>query len=151
MRRAGVPAGARGVPETMSETHYHAVVWLDHREARVFHFNADDVDKTVVHPDRPHRHLHHKAGAIGAHEGHAAEDQAYYHAVAEALAGAREILVVGPGGAKLALLRHLHARAPDVEQRVVGIETVDHPSDNQLVAHARAALRAADRMRPQLG
>ena len=24
-------------------THYHAVVWIDHHEARVFHFNADAV------------------------------------------------------------------------------------------------------------
>ena len=24
--------------------HYHAVVWIDHREARVFHFNASDAE-----------------------------------------------------------------------------------------------------------
>ena len=45
--------------------HYHAVVWIDHREARVFHFNASDADKLVVHPDHPTRHLHHKANCIG--------------------------------------------------------------------------------------
>ena len=135
----------------MSEAPFHAVGWLDHREARVFHLNETDVEKLTIHPERPHRHLHHKAGAIGARQGHAAEDESYYHEVAAALADAGEVLVVGPGQAKLALLRHLHRRAPDVERKVVGVETVDHPTDGQLVAHARHYFHAADRMRPQLG
>ena len=35
--------------------HYHAVVWIDHRQARVFHFNTDDADKIVVHAEHPVR------------------------------------------------------------------------------------------------
>jgi len=135
----------------MSPTHYHALVWLDHREARVFHLNRSEAEEATLRPDRPQRHLHHRAGAIGAREGHAAEDQAYYHAVAEAVAGAQEVLVVGPGQAKLALLRHLHRHDPAVEARLVGVETVDHPTDPQLVAYARRYFHAADRLRPQLG
>jgi hypothetical protein len=27
----------------MNQPHYHAVIWIDHREARVFHFGATDV------------------------------------------------------------------------------------------------------------
>ena len=34
-------------------THYHAVIWIDHHEARIFHFNATDVDLMVLSPDRP--------------------------------------------------------------------------------------------------
>ena len=45
------PTGPRGIflpirIESMS--HYHAVVWIDHREARVFHFSPTEVDKLVV-------------------------------------------------------------------------------------------------------
>jgi hypothetical protein len=36
-------------------------------------------------------------------------------------------------------------------QKIVGTETVDHPTDNQLVAHARKYFRTADRMRLQRG
>jgi hypothetical protein len=32
---------------------------------------------------------------------------------------------------------------------IVGVETVDHPSDAQLVAHARHYFEAEDRMLPQ--
>ena len=40
--------------------HYHAVVWIDHRQARVFHFNAEDADKVVIHPEHPVRDYHRK-------------------------------------------------------------------------------------------
>jgi hypothetical protein len=33
-------------------------------------------------------------------------------------------------------------------QLIAGVETVDHPSDAQLVAYARKYLKAADRMMP---
>lgn len=127
--------------------HFHAVVWIDHHEARVFHFNADDVDRTVVHPDHPAKHLHHKAGVPG--PGREQEDAAFYRHAAEAVADAGEILVVGPGQAKLLLLREIHRHHHAIEPRVVGIETVDHPTDNQLVAYARKYFRARDRMLPQ--
>lgn len=130
-------------------SHFHAVVWLDHREARVFHLNADEVEKSVIHPDEPVRHLHHKAGTIGA--GHAKERQAYYHEVAEALSDAGEILVVGPANAKLELIKHIHAHHPAMVDRVVGVETVDHPSDGQLVAYARKAFERIDHMTAQTG
>jgi len=32
---------------------------------------------------------------------------------------------------------------------IVGVETVDHPSDAQLVAYAGKYLKATDRMQPQ--
>jgi hypothetical protein len=47
-------------------THYHAVVWIDHRQARVFRFNGSDADKLVVDPDNPVRTLHHKVNSSAA-------------------------------------------------------------------------------------
>ena len=43
--------------------HYHAVVWLDHREAKIFHFNAEEVGELRLMPDKPHVHLHHHRGS----------------------------------------------------------------------------------------
>ena len=130
----------------MSTHHYHAVVWIDHREARVFHFNPTDVDKLVLHPDNPTKHLHHKAGSIGA--GHAAADEEFLHAVAQSIADAGAVLVTGPANAKNDLVKHIESHDPALRKLIAGVETVDHPSDAQLVAHARHYLAAADRMRP---
>lgn len=116
-------------------SHFHAVVWLDHNEARVMHVSPDDVEKSVIHPAIPPRHLQRKRGSVSGSR--QPEDQAYYHEVVEALSGAAEVLIVGPGHAKLELIKHIHAHDHEVVNRVVGVETVDHPGDGQLVAFAR--------------
>ena len=45
----------------MGVHHYHAVIWIDHHEARIFHFNPNESAELVLHPDNPTRHIHHKA------------------------------------------------------------------------------------------
>jgi hypothetical protein len=37
----------------MNSDHFHAVIWIDHHEARVFRFSPTDVERLVLHPDRP--------------------------------------------------------------------------------------------------
>jgi stalled ribosome rescue protein Dom34 len=124
--------------------HYHAVVWIDHSEAHVMHVSPDDVEKSIVHPAGANHHQHVRAGTLGS--GRAPEDQDYYHRVVEALAGAQEVLVVGPAQAKLKLIKHILAHDPALADKVIGVETVDHPTDGQVVAYARKYFKAKDRM-----
>jgi stalled ribosome rescue protein Dom34 len=128
--------------KTMS--HFHAVVWLDHAEAHVQHFTREAVEEKLVH-GKPHRHLHYKRGAQAS--GHPPEDQAYFHKVAEALMGAEEILVLGPANAKTEFIKHLSTHDHELSKKVVAVETVDHPTDGQVLAYARKHFRAIDRMR----
>ena len=127
--------------------HYHAIVWIDHHEARIFHFDLASIDGLVLHPHEPTRHIHHKAGSVGS--GHAAEDQEFLQHVATSIADAGAVLITGPANAKTELMKHIHAHAPELIKIIAGVETVDHPSDGALIAHARTYFKAADRMRPQ--
>jgi len=131
----------------MASHHFHAVVWIDHHEARVFHFSPSDAEKLVLHPDNPTRHIHHKANSIGS--GHAAEDQNFLDAVAKSIADAGAVLITGPASAKTELVKHISKHEPQLMKIIVGIETVDHPSDGQLLAHARHYFNAEDLMLPQ--
>ena len=131
----------------MNAHHYHAIVWIVHREARVFHFTSTDVERLVLHPGHPTRHLHHKAGSIGS--GHAGEDYAFLQAAAESIADAGLVLIAGPGNEKTELAKHIRAHNSNLMSAIVGLETVDHPSDAQLVAYARKHFKATDRMSPQ--
>lgn len=126
-------------------SHYHALVWVDHMEAHVMHISPDDVETSVVKPHKPHHKLHSKTGTVGS--GRVAEDPDYYHRITEALTGASEILVVGPGQAKLQLVKHVHKHDGALVNKLVGVETVDHPSDGQLLAYARKYFQAKDLMR----
>src|SRR2546421_12007205 len=108
----------------MSSHHFHAVIWIDHHEARVFHFSPTDVERLVLHPDRPTNHIHHKANSIGS--GHAAEDHAFLQAVAESIADARAVLVTGPANAKTELVQHIRQHDPGVMKSLLGLGTVEH-------------------------
>ena len=123
----------------------HAVVWIDHKEAHVIHFNAEASENEVIKTKSTHPHLHHKSGVIGS--GRFGSDQGYLHDVILAVAEAKEILIVGPGSAKLDLVKHAKHHDAKVAQKIVGIETVDHPTDPQLLAFARQTFLKVDRMK----
>ena len=119
----------------MSAQHFHAVIWIDHHEARIFYFNVSDANEIVVRPKNPVRHIHHKANTIGS--GHSLEDTDFLQRATDALAGAGAILVIGPANEKLALINHIDRRAPALKPKIKGVETVGHPTDGEILALAR--------------
>jgi len=40
----------------MAMAHYHAVIWIDHSEAHVFHFTPEEVEKLTAHSTNTHPH-----------------------------------------------------------------------------------------------
>jgi stalled ribosome rescue protein Dom34 len=113
----------------------HAAVWLDQQEARIFHVDGEGFDEAKILS--PHRHVHrHPKGAGEARE-NPEDAHRFFREVAQTLAGAGEILVVGPSAAKLHFLRYLHTHDRTLEAKIVGLETVDHPTDRQLVAYVK--------------
>ncbi len=121
----------------------HAVVWIDHAEAHVIHFTPESNENEVIKSHSTHAHA--KAGVTG--NGHAPENAPYFDDVAKALKGTLEILIVGPGNEKLAFLKNLQKHQHELAEKVVSVETVDHPSDGQLLAYARKYFRKADQLR----
>jgi stalled ribosome rescue protein Dom34 len=120
----------------------HVAVWIDHQEAKIYHVDAKNVDAIKI--DAPH-HVH-RHPTVTAEHNHPADAQHFYGEVVRSLQGAQEILIVGPGNAKLGLIKYVHKHHPALEPNVIGVETVDHPTDGQLVAYARRYFHAADRM-----
>lgn len=127
-------------------SHSHAIVWMDSREAHVFRFSADDVERRRIRARSPFRKVHHKAGVIGA--GHVHLDHGYFEDIAEALAGVEEWLLMGPGIAKNEMARYVEQQLPDLKSKLCGVNASNHPTDGELVDQARTAFRSIDRMRP---
>lgn len=122
---------------------HHAVVWLDHNEARIFKFKGEaEIEKIDLH-GTAHRHLHNRHVISGRRM----EDHEYLREVLAALADAEEFLVCGPGTAKLDLVKEVHKHQPALEPKMVGVETVDHPTDGQLIAYARRYFVSHDALR----
>jgi stalled ribosome rescue protein Dom34 len=124
--------------------HFHAVVWIDHKQARIFHFNVEAADKTVIR-DHVVRDIHSREKRTG-HR--IEENKPFFDDVAKAIADAGAILIVGPAGEKTEFAKFLAEKHPAVGAHVEGVESMDHPTDGELLDAARRYVKAADRMRP---
>jgi len=116
-------------------THFHAIVWIDHSQAKVFHVGLSGEDEMILHPHLPTRHLHHKANTIGG--GHSGLDKEFLGQVLTAISDAGEILIIGPASAKTELAKYLREKHPRIAERIVAVEAADHPSDREIVAYAK--------------
>lgn len=124
----------KGMVETVISPHPTAV-WIDHHEARIFRAEAGRFDEATVRA--PHKHIHrHPKGPTTEHN-HPDDVHHFFHDVARALGDADPILLLGPSTAKLQFFRYVHKLERAMESKIVGIETVDHPTDGQLVAYAK--------------
>jgi stalled ribosome rescue protein Dom34 len=121
----------------------HVVIWIDHHEAHVLYFDASKNE--LIKSQSNHTHLHHKANEIG--NGNAPKDNNFFHKVIAAVSDINEILIVGPGSAKGELLKHAATHDHAVAKKIVGVETVDHPTDPQVVDYAKKYFDRIDKLR----
>jgi stalled ribosome rescue protein Dom34 len=116
----------------------HAVVWLDEAEAHVIHFNREENETDVIKTTSQHQ----KAGVVG--NNRAKESTTFMNDVATALTASKEVLIVGPGQEKMTFISYLHKNHAELADKVVSVETVDHPNDGQLLQYARKYFVKAD-------
>jgi stalled ribosome rescue protein Dom34 len=115
----------------------------------VLQFARGDAEKTLVHAHPKYRKTHHRSGVIGSGKG--PEDREFFDKVAASLAGAKEILIVGPAQSGHDFARYLDKHARDLASKVLAVEAADHSSDGELLKLARHYFAGADRMRVQPG
>lgn len=124
----------------------HVLVWVDHKQAHVFSIQAENTEESTI--TAPLHNIHHKhPRGPGEPKAHPDDAKRFFHEVVGTLAAAEEVLIVGPGTAKLELLKYVHKHDHALEPKIVGIETVDHPTGPQLVAYAKTYFKASERMR----
>jgi stalled ribosome rescue protein Dom34 len=115
-------------------------LWIDHRKAVIVSL-TDKGEKTRRIISHMEKHVRFSGGA----QDTAAEDQRdrrftghlhkYYEKVVSCIRDADSILILGPGEAKAELKERLENM--EVHGHIVGIETVDKMTDNQIVAKVR--------------
>lgn len=127
-------------------THFHIVVWIDHRVAQIYELGREGTDREFVKSNGPH-HIHHKAGSVGS--GHERDKPAFFRDIAAHLAGAGAILIVGPAETKSELKAFLDAQAPAIAAKVIGIEPLEAESEGEIIAFAHKFFVRSDRMTPQ--
>lgn len=127
---------------------HHTLVWIDHREAKLFHFDATDVERTVIRSAHPDQHIHHKANSPDS--GHAGVDVDFLKRVTQAIAATDSILITGPANAKVELAAYIRDTQPELGANIRGVEPLDHPTDGELLNLGRRFFRPEDRTQEML-
>jgi stalled ribosome rescue protein Dom34 len=107
---------------------FHAVVLIDHHSAQVLQFDADQ-----VHVQKVKAHTHHTRQ----HGSSVRTEHEFFGEVCDALAGIAEVLVTGAHTAQSDFRHYVEKHRAAVGPKIVGWETVDHPTEGQLIALAR--------------
>jgi stalled ribosome rescue protein Dom34 len=130
-------------------SYQHAVVWLDHLRAVVIDFSRESEHVHLVPSDTEQRQIHRKSGSdTGGKK--IAEDHRFFDDIVAAIGDAREVLIVGPGQAKMNFRKDLDKRHRKVADLVVGVESMDHPKMDDLLAFARKYFKRVDALRGEV-
>ncbi len=108
------------------------VVWIDDNEARIL-----QVASRLNHELSIHALIVRNDPTLPASDevGISKPDR-YFHRVARALDIANEIVIVGPSATKDEFTKFLHKHEHAIDPRILGVESIDDPTDSQLVAFA---------------
>lgn len=115
----------------------HAVLWLDHHHADVIQFNNDDVQSQKL-KDSKHDTGQHQSEVRTQHE--------FFGTVCDALAGIPMVLVTSSHMVQTSFKHYVEKHRVHLMPQLAGWETVDHPSEGELVALAKKFFLTHDNM-----
>ncbi|MFT3726263.1 MAG: hypothetical protein QM759_00350 [Terricaulis sp.] len=115
---------------------FHAILWIDHHSALIQEVSPDQVVARKI-KEKAHQTRQHNSGVRSEHE--------FFGEVCDSLAGVSEILVTGSHKAQADFRHYVEKHRPALAPKIAGWQTVDHPTDGQLVALARNYFHALDR------
>ena len=122
-------------------SHNHAVVWLDSREANIFSFDSEDVEKKRVKADAPRKHVRH-SGNVGAGKGR--DNREYFEAilaeVEDTLDDVEGWMIAGPDDARRDFEKYVRGHAESLAKKLEAGEAMDQLDDAKLLAIARRRL-----------
>lgn len=118
------------------------IVWVDRVHAKVFHFSEEKMERKTVQAHFHHHHTHRL-------EQDEKESTRFYRELSGLMSLADSILLMGPGLAKEHLRNYLCEHHPLVAKKIVGCETVDHPTDGQIADFARKYFQTHGALQPR--
>ncbi|MEO7338735.1 MAG: hypothetical protein ABIV63_19355 [Caldimonas sp.] len=106
----------------------HAVAWIDHHAAQVIQIDAEHVlDQKVK------EHIHYTRQ----HGSQVRSEHEFFAEVCAALAGIESVLVAGSHTAQADFRHYVEKHRSALAAQIVGWETVDHPTEGEIVKLAR--------------
>lgn len=109
-----------------------SVIWIDREHARIFHFSEENMERKRIRGGHKEHHSHRRDNLD-----HEREEKSLFAEAKDELSASDRVLIVGPSMAKHHFQTFLVEHYPVIAKKIVGLETVDHPSDGQIAAMAK--------------
>lgn len=123
---------------------HHAVIWMDHNEARAVALGDEPgMDRELAHVRAHDRHTHPKKNAGDRHP----PDARFVAEVKDVITGCDAVVLFGPSQARHDLVADLETEKSPLCARIVAVLPLDRVTDAQLAARGREVLRDFERMR----
>lgn len=114
-----------------------AVLWLDHHQGQVLQFNKEQVIAQKLR-DHPHDTGQHHSAVRTEHE--------FFSSVCDALSGIGAVLVTASRTVQADFRHYVSKHRPGVSAQLVGWETVDRPTEGELIAMAKKFFNQQDQL-----
>lgn len=131
----------RAVPLTNPETRMsfkHAVIWLDHHNAQILHFDAETSQA---------KHVKEHGAHTGQRNSAVRTEHEFFAEVCDAVKDTAEVLVTGSSTVQKDFQHYVEKHRSALSKQLAGFETVDHPSEKELIALGRKFFVGHDRMK----
>lgn len=115
------------------------MVWIDDSQARVFHLGPSDEEGIVLYPYSFARKVRHRTSL--AERIHADPKALYFAQITEVIRDGGDILILGPSAAKIEFARYIRKRCSEAADRIVGLETANRLTDDDLLTYGRVFFR----------
>jgi stalled ribosome rescue protein Dom34 len=103
---------------------FHAVVWIDHHNAKILQFDAAHIELKKV---QAHTHYTRQHGS------EVRDEHEFFGEVSDDLTEIRQIVVAGSHTALSDFRHYVTKHRPHLLAQIIGWELVDHPTEAQLV------------------
>lgn len=118
------------------------VIWMDSKEGKIFDLVPEGTKVRHLHT---HGHKHPSQPGGDNNKDHHHGLDVFFSEIAASIRGAKEIIVLGPSEAKLHFKSYLEKHFGNtLAKKLIAVETVDHPTDNQILAHGRKFFKEYD-------
>jgi stalled ribosome rescue protein Dom34 len=116
---------------------HYAVVMIDHNHAQVLQFDAEHLQSQKIKSHGQHTRQH---GNV------VRTEHEFFSEVCDALGGIAEIIVTGGHTAQADFKHYIGKHRPALMKQIAGWETINRPSEAQLLALAKKHFIKFDRM-----
>lgn len=119
------------------------LVWVDHQRARLIELTNRETRAVRLGSDAPTGTPVPTVSRVATPD----VQSELFESIAETVAGAVGIVILGPSNDRQALLRYLKAHHPSIAKHVIAVEQMGHVTYTMLRTYARTYFRLADRSR----